>query len=207
MNKAIVLITAGSISSFLSFAQLDNQTIRDLKGGRVVNDTSYVYWLPYKNKKSFLLIQGWQSNMSHKNELSLDFKMKPGTTVCAAREGVVTSTKEDSDRGGMKAEYMSDGNHVVIRHFDGTYAAYWHLQKDGVLVNVGDNVYQGQAIGYSGNTGYSAFPHLHFEVYTSSMGYSTIPTRFLTRKGIRYLRPGKFYRSVQKFMINCDEVE
>jgi murein DD-endopeptidase MepM/ murein hydrolase activator NlpD len=140
--------------------------------------------------------------MSHKNELSLDFKMKPGTTVCAAREGVVTSTREDSDRGGMKDEYMNDGNHVVIQHSDGSYAAYWHLQKDGALVNEGDTVSKGQAIGLSGNTGYSAFPHLHFEVYKTSLSYSTIPTRFNTKKGIRYLRPGKFYRSIHE-----DELE
>ena len=195
MRKTIFL-TLGTFSSLISFAQLDNQIIRDLKGGRMEHDTSYIYWLPFEHKKSFLLIQGWQSNMSHKYELSLDFKMKPGTTICAAREGVVTSTREDSERGGMKAEYMSDGNHVVIQHSDGSYAAYWHLQKDGVLVNDGDTVKKGQAIGLSGNTGYSAFPHLHFEVYKTSMSYSTIPTRFTTKKGIRYLRPGKFYRSM-----------
>jgi len=40
-----------------------------------------------------------------------------------------------------------------------------YLKKDGVLVNVGDTVKQGQHIGYSGNTGYTAFPHLHFQVY------------------------------------------
>jgi murein DD-endopeptidase MepM/ murein hydrolase activator NlpD len=202
MQKTIISLSLFSLSTLSLFSQLDNQTIRDLKGGRVENDTSYVYWLPYAHKKSYLLIQGWQSNMSHKNELSLDFKMKPGTKVCAAREGVVTSTKEDSDRGGMKAEYMSDGNHVVIRHSDGTHAAYWHLKKDGVIVNVGDNVYKGQVIGYSGNTGYSAFPHLHFEVYTTTMGYSTIPTRFQTKRGARYLRPGKFYKSVQSDFLN-----
>ena len=202
MQKTILILPLITLTSLISTAQLDNQTIRDLKGGRIEKDTSYVYWLPYEHRKSYLLIQGWQSNMSHKNELSLDFKMKPGTTVCAAREGVVTSTREDSDRGGMKDEYMNDGNHVVIQHSDGSYAAYWHLQKDGVLVNEGDTVAKGQAIGLSGNTGYSAFPHLHFEVYKTSMSYSTIPTRFNTKKGIRYLRPGKFYRSIHE-----DELE
>lgn len=197
MRKSIFLALV-TFFYFTGFAQLDNQIIRDLKSGRVENDTSYIYWLPYEHKKSFLLIQGWQSNMSHKNELSLDFKMKPGTLICAAREGIVSSAREDSDRGGMKAEYMSDGNHVVIQHSDGTFAAYWHLQKDGVLVNQGDTVTKGQAIGLSGNTGYSAFPHLHFEVYKTSMSYSGIPTRFNTKKGIRYLRPGKFYRSFHK---------
>ncbi len=181
------------------FAQLDNKTIRDLKGGRMDEDTSYVYWLPYEHHKSYLLIQGWQSSFSHNGELSLDFKMKPGTAVCAARDGVVIAAREDSDRGGAKSEYMSDGNHVVILHSDGTHAAYWHLQKDGVLVNVGDTVKKGQRIGLSGNTGYSAFPHLHFEVYSTESGYKTIPTRFYTKKGIRYLRPGNFYRGLHAY--------
>ena len=110
--------------SFTSFAQLPNKTIHDLKSGRVTDDTSYVYWLPWQHHKSFLLIQGWQSSFSHKGELSLDFKMKTGTVICAAREGVITSTREDSDRGGAKSEYMNDGNHVIIRHSDGSYAGY-----------------------------------------------------------------------------------
>lgn len=177
----------------VGFAQLDNQTIRDLKGGRIIEDTSYVYWLPWRHHKSYLLIQGWQSSFSHKGELSLDFKMKTGTVICAARDGVVTSTREDSDRGGAKSEYMGDGNHVIIRHCDGSFAAYWHLQKDGATVNEGDSVQKGQQIGLSGNTGYSAFPHLHFEVYNNG---GQLPTRFHTKKGSRYLRPGKFYRSV-----------
>jgi murein DD-endopeptidase MepM/ murein hydrolase activator NlpD len=193
MKKKLAFIAFTGLCHSMAFAQLDNKTIHDLKGGRVTDDTSYVYWLPWQHHKSFLLIQGWQSSFSHKGELSLDFKMKTGTIVCAAREGVVTSTREDSDRGGAKSEYMNDGNHVIIRHGDGSYAAYWHLQKDGVMVNEGDSVHKGQHIGLSGNTGYSAFPHLHFEVYNNS---GQMPTRFHTKKGNRYLRPGKFYRSV-----------
>ena len=192
MQKQLTSISLFFLYSITSLAQLDNKTIHDLKGGRVMDDTSYIYWLPWQNHKSFLLIQGWQSSFSHKGELSLDFKMKPGTVICAAREGVVTSTREDSDRGGAKAEYMNDGNHVIIRHGDGSFAAYWHLQKDGVMINEGDSVRKGQPIGLSGNTGYSAFPHLHFEVYNNN---GQVPTRFHTKKGTRYLRPGKFYRS------------
>lgn len=196
MKKQFTVAVLISFCHFSSLAQLDNKTIRHLKGGRVEEDTSYIYWLPYQPQKSFLLIQGWQSSFSHHGELSLDFKMKQGTAVCAARDGIVHSTREDSDRGGAKAEYMGDGNHVVIQHSDGSFAAYWHLQKEGVLVNVGDTVQKGQHIGYSGNTGYSAFPHLHFEVYNNDEGYKTVPTRFQTKKGIRYLRPGKFYKSI-----------
>ena len=181
--------------SFSAGAQLTDREIRDLKGGRVKPDFSPVYHLPFSTGSKFLLIQAYNSKMSHKNELSLDFKMKKGSKVCAARDGVVTAIKKDSDVGGLKDEYLSQGNHIIITHSDGSEAMYWHLKKDGVLVNVGDTVKLGQHIGYSGNTGYTAFPHLHFQVQDKNG--NDIATRFLTKKGIIYLRPGKWYRAIK----------
>jgi murein DD-endopeptidase MepM/ murein hydrolase activator NlpD len=175
-------------------AQLRDSEIRDLKAGRVKPDTSPVYSLPYSIGRKYLLIQGYNSKMSHAGELSLDFKMKPGTKILAARAGVVEAMKEDSDKGGLNSKFMNDGNHIIIRHDDGSVAMYWHLQKEGVLVNTGDRIEQGQLIGLSGNTGYSAFPHLHFQVQ-DRLGRD-IPTRFKTKKGVRYLRPGKWHRAV-----------
>ncbi len=176
-------------------------SIHQLKGGEYKKDTSYVYWLPYPQKNKHLLIQAYDSKMSHQSELSLDFKMKPGSRICAARSGVVIALRKDSDKGGLKDEYLSEGNYIIICHNDGTQANYWHLQKDGVLINVGDTVQKGQHIGYSGNTGYSAFAHLHFEVVPAGSSaayrqYNQLPTRFYTKKGIRYLRPGKYYKCV-----------
>lgn len=181
-----------------SIAQLSNNEIHDLKSGRVTGDSSYIYWLPYESGKKFWLVQGWQSHFSHKGELSLDFKMKTGTQIFAAREGIVSAVKEDAVDGAAKSEYLGNGNHVVIAHSDGSFAGYWHLQHEGVLVNVGDTIRKGQLIGLSGNTGYSAFPHLHFWVFKNEDGFKTIPTRFATRKGARYLRPGQFYRSLHQ---------
>lgn len=175
-------------------AQLTDEEIRNLKGGRVKPDNSFVYSLPFAKGSKFLLIQAYNSKMSHRNELSLDFKMKKGRKICAARSGIVTAVKEDSDAGGLKDEYLSEGNHIIIKHADGSEAMYWHLKKDGVLVNIGDSVAQGQHIGYSGNTGYSAFPHLHFQVY--DVNGKNIATRFSTKKGIIYLRPGKWYKRI-----------
>jgi murein DD-endopeptidase MepM/ murein hydrolase activator NlpD len=159
-------------------------------------DNSYVYYLPYSKGDKHLLIQAYNSKMSHTRELSLDFKMKVGSKICAARDGIVIATKEDSDVGGLKDEYLSQGNHIIIKHSDGSSAMYWHLQKDGVLVNVGDSVTKGQLIGYSGNTGYTAFPHLHFQVQDKNG--NDIATRFVTKKGIIYLRPSKYYKSVHQ---------
>ena len=168
----------------------------DLKAGRFREDSSYIYRLPFENNKKVFLIQAYESKMSHRSERALDFKVKKGTRICAARGGIVIAARSDSDKGGLKPENLSDGNYVSIKHVDGSVAHYWHLKKGGVTVAVGDTVVTGQSIGISGNTGYSAFPHLHFEVQGYDVGgiYTQLATRFHTNKGVRYLRPGKFYR-------------
>jgi murein DD-endopeptidase MepM/ murein hydrolase activator NlpD len=196
-NKTILKQILLFIICFISIsanAQLTDREIHNLKGGRVIPDTSYIYHLPFANGNKYFLIQAYNSKFSHAKELSLDFKMKIGSKICAAREGIVTAAKEDSDKGGLKDEYYNEGNHIIIEHSDGSMAMYWHLQKDGVIVNIGDTITKGQLIGYSGNTGYTAFPHLHFQVQNKNGG--DIATRFVTKKGIKYLRPGKYHKAV-----------
>jgi murein DD-endopeptidase MepM/ murein hydrolase activator NlpD len=174
----------------------EQEAILDLQKANRKEDTSHVYALPYPKGKSYLMIQGYFTRFSHKNRAAIDFKMKRGTTVTAARDGIVVRVKEDGDKGGLKPEYRAYGNNVVIEHNDGTRAGYWHLQKDGALVNVGDSVKTGQAIALSGKTGYTALPHLHFLVWTNKNGqWQQIPTRFQTKKGDKYLRPFRWYRN------------
>lgn len=164
--------------------------VKLLQKGIIKDDTSYVYALPFEEDKAYWLIQGYFSHFSHRERAALDFKMKRGTTICAAREGIVIRVKEDGDRGGLNKKYRPYGNNIVIQHPDGSRAGYWHLQKDGALVNVGDTVQKGQVIGLSGKTGYTALPHLHFLVwdYDESRQWRQVATRFQTSKGIRYLR-------------------
>lgn len=171
----------------------------DLKNGKFKSDSSFVYSLPFEHRKKIFLIQGYESMFSHKGEKALDFKVKTGTRVCAARGGIVIATRSDSDKKGLKPENLSDGNYIFIQHDDGTEANYWHFKLNGVLVKTGDTVVTGQLIGLSGNTGYSAFPHLHFEVRGKDPAtgkYGQLATRFVTRNGVIYLRPGKFYRTI-----------
>jgi murein DD-endopeptidase MepM/ murein hydrolase activator NlpD len=49
----------------------------------------------------------------------------------------------------------------VIRHADGSFARYYHLTTNGVLVGLGEKVAQGQRTALSGDSGTSAGPHLH----------------------------------------------
>lgn len=173
-------------------------SVQELKNGKFKEDSSHVYNLPFEHGKKVFLVQGYESLFSHKGERALDFKVKTGTKICAARGGVVFATRNDSDKRGLKPGNLSDGNYIMIRHADGSEANYWHFKKGGVLVNPGDTVKTGQLIGLSGNTGYSAFPHLHFEVRgydPATQQYTQLATRFSTRNGVLYLRPGKFYRS------------
>jgi murein DD-endopeptidase MepM/ murein hydrolase activator NlpD len=171
--------------------------IKLLQKGVIRDDTSYVYALPYEQGRSYRLVQGYFGIFSHRERAALDFKMKRGSKICAAREGVVVRVKEDGDRGGWNRKYRPYGNNVVIQHPDGSRAGYWHLQKDGALVNVGDTVTKGQVIGLSGKTGYAAMPHLHFLVwgYDKNRQWHQIATRFRTSKGIKYLKARKKYRN------------
>ncbi len=165
-----------------------------LQKGIIKDDTSYVYHLPYQKNKKRLLVQGYFSKYSHKNRAALDFKMKRGTIITAARDGVVVRVKEDGKKGGWNKKYRPDGNVIVIQHADGSRAGYWHLQFDGAMVKVGDTVTQGKPIALSGKTGYTLFPHLHFLVWrTYNNQWQQVATRFQTSKGIRYLRPMRKY--------------
>jgi len=173
-------------------------SIHDLKSGKFKEDSSYIYSIPFENKKKVFLIQAYDSKMSHKGEYALDFKVKKKTKICAARAGVVIAARSDSNKGGLKSENISDGNHISIQHADESVAHYWHLIKNGAFIKVGDTIAKGQVIGLSGNTGYSAFQHLHFEVIGNDAtgNYRQLATRFNTNKGIVYLRPAHFYRSL-----------
>ena len=171
--------------------------VKRLQKGITHEDTSYVYALPFEEGKSYRMVQGYFSSFTHKERAALDFKMKRGSVICSAREGVVVRVKEDGDRGGLKRRLRAYGNYVIIQHPDSSRAGYWHIQKDGALVNVGDSVKKGQPIALSGKTGYSAIPHLHFLVWSTDnrRQWRQVPTRFKTSKGIKYLRPLRKYKN------------
>lgn len=171
--------------------------VMNLVHSKKAEDTSYVYGLPFEKGKTFRVIQGYYSSFSHKNRAAIDFNMSPGTKIIAAREGIVVRVKEDGDRGGLNRKYRQYGNNIVIEHSDGSRAGYWHLRKDGAVVNAGDSVKKGELIGYSGKTGYAALPHLHFIVWRSGRkgNWQQIATRFQTADGIQYLKFLKKYKN------------
>lgn len=153
-----------------------------------LHDEDQVYMLPYASGRSYRVLQGFGSRFSHTGieQYAVDFKMNEGTPVHAARTGIVARIEESNSRGCWSDECSGAANYIVILHDDETTGEYYHLQKNGVLVDVGEAVSAGQLIGLSGNTGHSALPHLHFGVYRAiERGKEqSVPFRFLSADGI-----------------------
>jgi murein DD-endopeptidase MepM/ murein hydrolase activator NlpD len=92
----------------------------------------------------------------------IDFRASSGTKVLSAMEGVVKGT---GNTDSVPPKCYSYGKWVLVEHPNGLSTLYAHLSL--IKVNPGQSVNAGDIIGYSGNTGYSTGPHLHFGVYAS----------------------------------------
>jgi murein DD-endopeptidase MepM/ murein hydrolase activator NlpD len=95
----------------------------------------------------------------------IDITVPLGTPLHATADGVVSF----ADRSG------GSGNIVVIEHGHGLSSVYAHNTKN--LVKAGQTVKRGDVIAYSGSTGVSTGPHVHYEVWRN--GQSVNPAPFL----------------------------
>ncbi|MFF9521438.1 peptidoglycan DD-metalloendopeptidase family protein [Streptomyces achromogenes] len=100
----------------------------------------------------------------------IDFPVSYGTTVLAATDGTVT-TKWNSAYGNM----------MIVTAKDGTETWYCHLSS--YRVASGTTVKAGEPIAYSGNSGNSTGPHLHFEVRPAG-GSAIDPLPWLRSHGL-----------------------
>jgi len=85
--------------------------------------------------------------------MAIDVGMVTGSPLYASDTGTVTYASWSP---------YCYGNLVVINHGNGFETFYAHM--NGFNVKPGQTVYQGNIIGWSGNTGCSSGPHLHFEI-------------------------------------------
>lgn len=92
----------------------------------------------------------------------VDLRASTGTKVYAANKGTVTTS-------GYSSAW---GNYIIISHGGGITTLYAHMSKRSVSKD--DKVKQGDIIGYSGNTGYSTAPHLHFEISKNGSTYNPL---------------------------------
>lgn len=168
------------------------------------------YVLPYRVGTAHEVVQGnctpatedsWNSHGAYGPfggpwAFAYDFLMPIGTEIIAVRGGTV-----DFVWDGYSDSYKEASNSIVIRHDDGTFAGYAHLTLDGALVEVGQQVTQGEIVALSGMSGQTDIPHLHFEVRPCEDGRTpaceTLPVTFRnTRPNPTGLQRGEVYEAL-----------
>lgn len=113
---------------------------------------------PVENKELRALCSGFGFRIHpiykvKKMHTGVDFHAREGTPVYSTGDGVVITTNQDA--GGY-------GNQLEVDHGFGYVTKYAHLSK--FVAKRGQKVKRGELIAYSGNTGTSVAPHLHYEV-------------------------------------------
>lgn|SRR3990167_5526301 len=122
---------------------------------------------------------------------------------------VVTNTPVYASLSGPINEIANHpkgyGLHIKIKHEMGDETVYAHLSK--VSVKEGDFVYTGQLIGYSGNTGFSTAPHLHFGYrppqYNQNNGYAG----YIDPKPFLKLTPNEYQNMLEELKKEVDELK
>jgi murein DD-endopeptidase MepM/ murein hydrolase activator NlpD len=109
---------------------------------------------------------------SGKGHNGIDLGTPIGTPVLAAQSGIV----KGAGNTDLTCPGASYGNWIMIEHPNGLSTLYGHLSV--IKVSAGQQVNVGDIIGYSGNTGYSTGPHLHFTVFaTQGVKIVSLPSK------------------------------
>lgn len=145
------------------------------------------YFPPIAPGSRFQITQAFDGQFSHQdqqNRYAVDIMMPVGTPIHAARNGVVIEVENDYFKGGTQQAYANKANSVRILHDDGSMAVYAHLQLEKAQVYPGLQVQAGELIAYSGNTGFTTGPHLHFAVQVNQgMQLASVPFKFVRIDG------------------------
>lgn len=155
-------------------------------GGGVNLGSPGKYAYPVDNRTITSRALKWRFNPAtgfSRPHKGLDLRAAIGDKVYAIADGTVAFAGWENPSNHAKGY----GLYVALKHTDGTYSKYAHLSK--VMVSTGGKVTKGQIIGYAGQSGGSAGPHLHFELRNglSMMSGVMNPEKYYT--GFKYKSP------------------
>jgi len=137
--------------------------------------------LPFEPSKPRVLSSG---PLGHREagdgEYAWDYGMPIGSEVLATMGGEVLRYASHFPEGRPEPRFRGKDNFVVIKHDDGTLGTYCHLLQNCIKVQVAQRVVSGDVIGFSGNSGYTSGPHLHFHVAreVDPQMFIQVPARF-----------------------------
>jgi len=91
------------------------------------------------------------------------------TPVLAAANGNVVYIHDGEFDRQLDLDSTAVANLVAIEYDAGVYGLYGHLKKNSIRVEEGQNVLAGDTLGYIGSSGFSSWPHLHYELLDFDM--------------------------------------
>ncbi|MFW5967156.1 MAG: M23 family metallopeptidase [Persicimonas sp.] len=164
-----------------------------------------VHHIPFRAGFKTKVMQSFHGYKSHDEDMAyaIDFRCPEGTPITASKAGRVWAVREDSNKGCADASCIDDANYVILDHGDGTYSEYFHLSQYGALVEPGDKVCAGEAIGVCGDTGFADGAHLHYGLTDATR--QTVPVRMeeADRDGFGFVVPHTEYTSENELQAQC----
>lgn len=167
--------------------------VRPIKGFVLPFEGDVVIWQGYDGPYSHFPVRRIGPNFDKVEDdtYSIDFDLPFGTEIRAARDGVVESVCDVFSmvyRGlDLREGMLCWPNLVKIRHEDGTFAIYAHLEEGSAFVEKGRYVYQGDLLARTGENGWiGPNRHLHFEVCEDSRRRLSLPVVFDDYDGSLY---------------------
>jgi hypothetical protein len=99
------------------------------------------------------------------------YSQDEGRSVVAAAPGVVTYVEDGNYDRETVWDPGSVANAIIMQHADDTYSYYLHFRKWSTRVHEGQLVREGQPLGEIGSSGFTDWPHVHFEVQNGGTAY------------------------------------
>ncbi|MCY4161336.1 MAG: M23 family metallopeptidase [Flavobacteriaceae bacterium] len=160
-HSDILVETSKRLDMLLSDLAVQNSSLKELES---ISEEKEVFLksvpsiIPIKNDQITRFSSGFgyrKDPFTHQRKMhrGVDFTVKRGTPIYATGDGIVER---------VSSKIPGYGKHIKINHGFGYQSLYAHLSKYNV--RKGQKIQRGDLIGYSGNTGRSTGPHLHYEI-------------------------------------------
>ena len=178
-------VSGGDLSSFFNMKESPEGTLQEVEELRQLSGFLSSATTPIKeigallNSQSALLseipsvwpVKGGIGHISmyfgqNENPFTGQYYIHKGIDISTYRQGDPIVATADGQVVSVEFDQTEFGNNVIIRHKHGFYTRYAHMLS--FRVHAGQQVQQGDVIGYIGNTGLSTGPHVHYEVHIGS---------------------------------------
>jgi murein DD-endopeptidase MepM/ murein hydrolase activator NlpD len=153
-----LLDESGSSTSSSSTASVNRRTASEmysLKSGGALDLKGEWQW-----PLSHVEISSSYGERSGKFHQGIDLRAPMRTPVMAAADGIVVY---------VGTKIRGYGKMIVLKHPGNYYTVYAHHSKN--IAKMGHKVARGELIAYSGRTGHSSGPHLHFELRQGTQSF------------------------------------